>query len=113
MNTKIKSYLSVCDDAPVFKVNDKNFQPGSRQEFSEIELKALDNDVLSIVVPGHFSFKISSASKIMALSIRYCGDKGSVIPQYTDPMMNLMGCCICCNGWCIYGDSGCGCGPLK
>ena len=110
METKIKSYLSVCDDAPVFNAKDKSFQPGSRQEFSEIDLEVLDNDMLSISIPGHFSLKVGSASKITALSVRYCGDKGSVIPQYIDPAMNLMGCCICCNGWCIYGDSGCACG---
>ncbi len=110
MERKIKSYLSVCEDAPTFNVREKLFVPGSKQEFEEIELKILDNDILSIIIPGHISMEVGGASKINALAIRYCGEKGSIIPLYDEPMMNLMGCCICCNGWCIYGSHSCGCG---
>jgi hypothetical protein len=107
---KIKSYLSVCEDAPTFKIGTKTYKPGSKQEFSDVELKILDKDILSITIPGHVTMKVGGASKITALSIRYCGENGSIIPQYEDSMMNLVGCCICCNGWCIYGDHGCACG---
>lgn len=106
---QIKTYLSVCDDAPAFIVGDKSFLSGSRQVFNECKLELLENDILSITIPDHVTMTVGDASGITGIAIRYCGDKGSIIAQYAEPMMNLTGCCICCKIWCIYGSSGCSC----
>ena len=109
LTSKIKCYLSVCDDAPAFTIGEKSFPAGSRQEIDTLDLKVVDDDILSITIPGHTKMRVGKASKITALSVRYCGDKGSIIAQYSDPMMNVMGCCICCGSWCVYGDCCCSC----
>ena len=38
ITAKIKSYLSVCSDAPTFMVDGKSFEAGSQQEFTDVQL---------------------------------------------------------------------------
>ncbi|WP_183573057.1 hypothetical protein HDF18_06335 [Mucilaginibacter sp. X5P1] len=119
MSTNIKVYLSVCNSATSLQVGEKSYIAGSRQEFHDTILEVLDNDMLSLSIPNHCSFKIGSASKINAISIRYLGEKngrvkGIITALYDDPLLLHYGCCVCCEaGWCACGDSGCECGPLK
>jgi hypothetical protein len=106
---QIKAYLSVCDDAPTFIVADKLFKAGTRQEFHELQLSILDGDILSITIPGHIRMKVGGASMIKAISVRYCAERGTIIPIYKDDEMNLMGCCVHCGGWTMCGSSNCEC----
>ena len=105
----IPTYLSVCTDASAFETNTRLYEPGYQGKFYEIELSIIDRDILSIVIPNFANVKVGKASKIISLSFRYCGETASIIPQYSDPMMNVMGCCACCNGLCVYGASECSC----
>lgn len=114
MRDNIKVVLSVCESVSDLELQGKSFAAGETGAELLAKFDVDEQDILTINIEGFdVAPKVSDASKVVGISVRYCDDTTSVIAVYDDVELNMKGCCSCCvrNGrrWCAYGSVRCWC----